>query len=70
VRHLPDKLPAQSPVDVLFHYEPNGRLKVRVIVPGAERQVATEIIRENSLPKEHLDGWRKFISGLEPTDYR
>ena len=27
VRHLPDNLPAQSPVDVLFHYEPNGRLE-------------------------------------------
>ncbi len=70
VRHLPENLPAQSPVDVLFHYEPNGRLKVRVVVPGADRQIATEIVRENSLAKEHLDGWRKFICGLEPTNYR
>jgi molecular chaperone DnaK len=70
VRHLPGELAAQSPVDVLFHYEPNGRLKVRVIVPGADRQMATEIVRENSLSKEHLDGWRKFICGLEPTNYR
>jgi molecular chaperone DnaK len=70
VRHLPEQLPAQSPVDVLFHYEPNGRLKVRVVVPGAERQMATEIVRENSLAKEHLDGWRKFICGLDPTNYR
>ena len=29
----------QSPVDVLFHYEPNGRLKVRVTVPGTDRKV-------------------------------
>ena len=70
VRHLPENLPAQSPVDVLFHYAPNGRLKVRVIVPGVERQIATEIVRENSLAKEHLDGWRNFICGMEPTDYR
>ncbi|MCC6127346.1 MAG: Hsp70 family protein [Pirellulales bacterium] len=70
VRRLPENMPAQSPVDVLFHYEPNGRLKVRVIVPGADRQIATEIVRENSLAKEHLDGWRKFICGLEPTEYR
>jgi molecular chaperone DnaK len=70
VRHLPDELPAGSPVEVLFHYQPNGRLKVRVNVPGAERQMATEIVRENSLSKEHLDGWRKYICGMEPTDYR
>ncbi|MBN2580157.1 MAG: Hsp70 family protein [Pirellulales bacterium] len=70
VRHLPTELPAGSPVDVLFHYEPTGRLKVRVIVPGTDRQVTTEIHRENSLSKEHLDGWRQFISGQEPTEYR
>ena len=70
VRHLPNELPPQSPIDVWFHYEPNGRLKVRVLVPGAERQVETEIVRENSLPKEHLDGWRQYICGQPPTDYR
>ena len=69
VRHLPHNLPAQSRVEVLFHYEPNGRLNVRVAVPGTDRRVATEIVRVNSLSKEHLDGWRKFISGLPATDY-
>jgi len=57
-------------VEVVFRYEPNGRLKVRVVVPGTDRQVETEIVRENSLSKEHLDGWRQFICGLPPTDYR
>jgi len=70
VRHLPAALPAKSPVEVLFHYEPNGRLKVRVHVPGTDRQVESEIVRENSLAKEHMDGWRQFICGLPPTDYR
>jgi molecular chaperone DnaK len=70
VRHLPEGLPAGSPVDVLFHYEPNGRLKVRVVVPDTDRQVTTEIQRENSLPKDHLDGWRDFICGQPPTEYR
>ena len=46
-------------MEVLFHYQPNGRLKVRVTVPGTDQQVATEIVRENSLSKEHLDGWRQ-----------
>lgn len=67
---LPSGLSAQTPIDVWFHYKPNGRLKVRVLVPGTDRKVETEIVRENSLPKEHLDGWRQYISGVPPTDYR
>ena len=70
VRHLPPDLPAQYPVEVLFHYQPNGRLKVRVTLPGTDHQMATEIIRENSLSKEHMDGWRQYICGKPPTDYR
>jgi molecular chaperone DnaK len=70
VRNLPPDLPARSPVDVLFHYQPDGRLKVRVTVPGTQREVETEIVRENSLSKEHLDGWRRYICKMEPTDYR
>lgn len=70
VRHLPPDLPAQYPVEVLFHYQPNGRLKVRVTLPGTDHQVATEIVRENSLSKEHMDGWRQYICGKPPADYR
>jgi molecular chaperone DnaK len=70
VRHLPADLPAQYPVEVLFRYQPNGRLKVRVTLPNTDRQVATEIIRENSLSKEHMDGWRQYICGRPTTDYR
>ena len=67
---MPHNLPAQSPVVVRFHYESNGRLKVRVAVPNTDRQVQTEILRENGLSKEHMDGWRKHICGLEATDYK
>jgi len=69
VRSLPPNLPKQSPIDVLFHYQPNGRLKVRVTLPDTDTKVDTEFARENSLCKEHLDGWRRYISGEEPTDY-
>jgi hypothetical protein len=57
-------------VEVQFHYSPNGRLKVRVSVPNTTSKVETEFTRENSLPKEHLDGWRRYISGMEPTTYQ
>jgi len=70
VRDLPPDLPAGSPIEVAFHYKTDGRLKVRVSVPGTERFVESEIVRENSLGKEHLDGWRQYICGKEPTDYR
>jgi molecular chaperone DnaK len=70
VRDLPPDLPVRSPVDVWFHYEPNGRLKVRVTVPETDREVETEIVRENSLSKEHLNGWRRYICELGPTEDR
>ena len=69
ISKLPAGLPARTPVEVRFHYESNGRLKVRVAVPGTGRQEEVEISRENFLPKDHLDGWRRYISGAEPTQY-
>jgi molecular chaperone DnaK len=63
VTTLPDNLPAQSPVDVWFHYQTDGRLKVRVAVSNSQHAAETEIVRENSLPQEHLDAWRKKIVG-------
>jgi len=69
IPQLPSGLAAGSPVKVNFEYEANGRLKVRVGVPGAKKYAETEIVRENSMPKEHLDGWREFICQKPPTDY-
>lgn len=70
VRSLPPNLPEGAPIDVLFRYKPNGRLKVRVSVPHTDARLHTDFDRENSLSKEHLDGWRRHISGAEATDYR
>jgi hypothetical protein len=39
-------------------------------VPNTNNQIATEIARENSLPKEHMDGWRQYICGKSATDYQ
>ena len=70
VRHLPAGLPAKYPIEVCFHYEANGRLRVRVHVSKTDRRIETEIVRENGLSKEHMDAWRQHISGLAPTAYR
>ena len=70
VAGLPPGLPAKSPVDVVFNYQTDGRLKVRVQVPKTNTQLETEIVRENGLSKEHMDAWRQYISGRKATEYR
>ncbi len=67
---LPPGLPAQSPIDVVFNYQADGRLTVRVHVPQSDRLLETEIVRENGLSKELMDAWRQYISGKAATDYR
>ena len=62
VRELPNDLPAQTPIEVLFRYEENGRLTVLVVC--AEKELRHEIHRENSLTQEQLDSWRQFVLGL------
>ena len=69
VSRLPPNLPRQSSIDVIFRYRPDGRLTVRITVPDAREKVDTEFTRANSLSKEHLDGWRQFVSGAKPTGY-
>ena len=69
IRKLPKRLPERTAIDVQFHYSPNGRLRVGAAIRDTDVKIETEFARENSLPKEHLDGWRKFISGADPTDY-
>jgi molecular chaperone DnaK len=66
VRNLPADLPAQAPIEVRFKYEENGRLTVVVAVQGTGAVLKHEMSRENSLTREQLDAWRKYVSGLEP----
>ncbi len=66
VRDLPDDLPAQTPIEVRFRYEDNGRLTVGVQVEGTGRKLQHEMTRENSLTQDQLDSWRQYVSGLGP----
>jgi molecular chaperone DnaK len=63
VRNLPPDLPMQTPIDVRFRYEENGRLTVSVRVEGTDKNLEHEITRENSLTQEQLDSWRQYICG-------
>jgi molecular chaperone DnaK len=66
VRNLPSGLAAQTPIEVRFKYEANGRLTVMVAVQGTGAVLKHELTRENSLTQEQLDSWRRYVSGLEP----
>ena len=68
VRRLPADLPAQTPIEVRFKYEENGRLTVLVRVEGTKSSLTHEITRENSLTQDQLDSWRKYISTLPPAE--
>ncbi len=69
VRDLPLNLPKGWPVEVIFHYRANGRLKVKIRVRQMEQDIVAEFQRERALTKELLDGWRRFISGKEPAEH-
>lgn len=68
VRELPEDLPAQTPIDVKFRYEENGRLSVAVKVEGTDRRLRHELKRDNSLSQEQLDEWRRHIAKLPPLE--
>jgi molecular chaperone DnaK len=68
VRKLPRDIPAGTSIEVQFDYGSDGRLKVQVRVNDANKEIQTEFARENTLSQEHLDGWRRFISGTEPAN--
>ncbi|REK09834.1 MAG: Hsp70 family protein [Planctomycetota bacterium] len=68
VRNLPAQLPAQTPIDVRFAYQDNGRLTVHVSVAGTSRELKHEIARDNSISQEQLDAWRLFITGHQLAD--
>jgi molecular chaperone DnaK len=64
VNELPADLPAETPVEVRFRYEENGRLTATVSVAG--KRIQHEFNRDNSLTLEQLDSWRQYISELPP----
>jgi molecular chaperone DnaK len=65
VRDLPLDLPVQTPIEVRFAYQENGRLSVQVTVAGTSHELKHEIARENTLSQEQLDAWRSYITGQQ-----
>lgn len=68
IRDLPSNLPAQSPIEVRFRYETNGRLTVTVGIEATGKRLKHELTRENTLTQDQLDSWREYVSGLGPAN--
>lgn len=62
VRSLPADLAAQTPIEVVFVYAENGRLKVSVNVAGTS--IKHELTRENSMNQKQLNEWRAHVSKI------
>ncbi|MGD9720800.1 MAG: Hsp70 family protein [Pirellulales bacterium] len=62
-RDLPSDLPAQTPIEVKFSYQENGRLTVNVAIAGTHRELRHEITRDNTMTQQQLDAWRLFVTG-------
>ena len=65
VSGLPPGLPAETPVEVTFQYESNGRLAVAAWVPSADRRAQLDIMRAVGLAADEIEHWAARIqSGL------
>lgn len=64
IRGLPPALPKGWPVEVAFEYGTNGRLTVRAVVPGTQRDTVLEIERDTGLSSAGLSGWKQVVSSL------
>jgi molecular chaperone DnaK len=64
IRDLPPDLPQGWPIEVTFEYGTNGRLSVKAVVPGKEREVLLELAveRDSGLSEEQVARWKESVS--------
>lgn len=63
IRDLPPGLPQGWPVDVVFSYETNGRLRVEASVPGTGQAAQLELERAGGLSGGGIDRWKRVLAG-------
>ena len=69
IDNLPSPLPQGWPIKVTYHYGANGRLNVRGVVPGTDREVSLAIERDRGMTEDRISQWKTVIaeeSGLDP----
>jgi len=63
IRDLPPGLPQGWPIDVVFSYETNGRLRVEASVPGTGQTAQLELERAGGLSGGGIDRWKRVLAG-------
>ncbi|MCH8922859.1 MAG: Hsp70 family protein, partial [Planctomycetes bacterium] len=62
LRNLPPGLKQGWPIRVTYQYGTNGRLSVRAVVPGTEREITMELEREQGLSSDRLKHWKQVLT--------
>ncbi len=68
LRDLPPGLPVGWPIEITYEYATNGRLNVKAVVPGANREVMLQLEREGAISEERLGRWKQAISASQGLD--
>jgi molecular chaperone DnaK len=65
IRDLPPNLPAGWPIQVVYKYSEDGRLKVKAELVGHGAATSSEFVRDNSLPDDDLLLWAQMLEAVE-----
>ena len=68
IHDLPEGLPRNWPVEVIFEYGTNGRLKVEAVVPGTQKAAMIELERAVGMSNERMAQWEVLIGEAAGVD--
>ncbi len=68
LRDLPRGLPKGWPVEVTYEYGANGRLNVRSVVPGTNREITLELERDSTLSGAKIAAWKQVVTARRGFD--
>lgn len=63
IYNLPPNLPANSPVEVTYSYDKNGRISVRAKEVTSGQAAKTEIVRDSGLEESGVDAFETLAAG-------
>ena len=69
LRDLPKGLPKRTPVDVTFHYDTNGLIHVKTILPATGQEKEIQIDRAFGNNEEEIESLREIHLALGLDDF-
>ena len=61
LRDLPPDLPKGHPIEVIFHCQQNGRLKVTAQVAETDRAITVQFERDRMMPRTDVQAWQAAV---------